>query len=148
MDRNYYSPIEMLKIAAQHAYCAQYLLNTRAEVTLDRHGHNDALIPILSLMYTAFVLMFKAYLLHDNRPVKQHKNLLELVELNLHIDLTPDDIELLRNLSRHQAFSKGIEYDLWEDREQQQNFCMEVLDFYMRLRDLMPLELQYDYLVG
>lgn len=148
MDKNYYSATEMLKIAAQHAYCAQFLLHHKGEVPSDRYGHSDALIPISSLIYAAFELMFKAYLLHDHRPVKQHKNLLELVEMNYFMEIDDNDRELLRTLARQQACRKGIEYNLWEDRQQQQVFCAKILDFYARLQEMMPLELQHDYLVS
>ncbi|WP_058482071.1 hypothetical protein [Legionella spiritensis] len=145
MDKHYYSPIDMLKIAAQHAYCAQHLLNNDAEVEIDRYGISDALAPVASLMYTAFELMFKAFLLHDHRPVKQHKNLQELVELNADLGFSSLDRQLLKTLSRQIAFRKGIEYNLWENRQEQQVFCTEIIDLYARLQEVVPLELQLDY---
>ncbi|MDX1836349.1 hypothetical protein DIZ81_02040 [Legionella taurinensis] len=145
MDKHYYSPIEMLKIASQHAYCAQHLLANDAEVNIARYGVSDALAPISSLMYTAFEMMFKAFLLHDHRPVKQHKNLQELVELNIDLGFSNQDIQLMKKLSRQVAFRKGIDYELWENRQQQHVFCIDILRLFQRLHELMPLELQYDY---
>ena len=145
MDKQFLDAIDMLKIAAQHAYCAEHLLKQNAEVILDNHLSVDALLPITSLMYQAFELTLKAYLMHDHRQVKQYKNLFELIELNDELGLSEQDIKLITTLARQQAFRKGIDYALWENRQQQHIFCEEILTLYAHVQELMPLELQSDY---
>ncbi len=145
MDRQYLDPVDMLKIAAQHAYCAEYLLKQNAEVVMDSHLHIDALLPITSLMYQAFELTLKAFLLHDHRQVKQYKSLFELIELNDELGLSKHEIQLINSLARQQAFRKGIDYVLWENREQLHVFCEQIVGLYARVQEIMPLELQSDY---
>lgn len=146
MDKHYYSPIEMLKIAAEHAACTQQLLQNDAEIEVYGYGETDTFLPIASLMYTAFELTFKAVLLHDNRPVKQFKSLLELLELNTEFGFSKQELQLLKRLSRQNAFHKGFEYELWESREQQHIFCIEILALFRHMQTLMPVELHPDYL--
>ena len=145
MDKQYLDAVDMLKIAAQHAYCAEHLLQKNAEVMLDHHLRVDALLPITSLIYQAFELTLKAYLMHDHRQVKQYKSLFELVELNDELGLSDQEIKLIVTLSRQQAFRKGIDYALWENRQQQHVFCEEILTLYAHIQELMPLELQSNY---
>lgn len=145
MDKNYYSPVEMLRISTQHAHCAQYLLNNNAEIEINNQDFSDSLLPICSLMYTAFELMFKAFLWHDHGPLKQYKNLGELLELNMNLGLSNQDKQLLKYLSKQLAFRKGVDYELWEDRSHHQMFCIDILDLYRRTQAIMPLELQADY---
>lgn len=145
MDKKYFTPLELLKIAAQHVYCAEYLLQDNAEIVVTGHGTSDTLAPFISLMYMAFELTLKAYLLHDYKTNNQHKNLLELLELSGELGLSNQDAKLLKNLSRQYAFRKGVDYELWDDRQQLQVFCTEMIDLYERLQQLMPLELQNDY---
>ena len=135
----------MVKIANQHAYCAEYLLKQNAEVMMDDHLSIDALLPICTLIYQAFELSLKAYLLHDHHQVRQYKTLFELVELNDELNFSPKEIQLINTLSRQLAFRKGADYDLWENRQQHQVFCEEVMELYARIQELMPLELQGDY---
>lgn len=145
MDKRYLSPLELLSIATQHAYCADYMLQD-SESRMVRGGDEvDALSPITSLMYQAFQLTFKAYCLHDHRPIKEYKNLMELVELNDHLGLSSQEIFLLKTLSRQQVFNKGLGYDLWENQQQLHVFCEEIISLYERVQLLMPLELQPDY---
>ena len=54
MDRHSLDAVDMLKIAAQHAYCAEHLLKQNGEVMMDNQLSVDALLPITSLMYQAF----------------------------------------------------------------------------------------------
>ena len=145
MDKKYFTPLELLKIANQHAYCAEYLLRDNAEIVARGHGTIDALVPFVSLMYMAFELTFKAYLLQDFKTNNQHKNLVELLELTSDLGLSNQDIKLLKNLSRQHAFRKGVDYELWDERQQLQVFCMEIMDLYERLQQLIPLELQSNY---
>ncbi|MGQ3889197.1 hypothetical protein ACQUW5_09225 [Legionella sp. CNM-1927-20] len=146
MEKRYYSPIELIKIATQHANCADTLLNNRLEIQLpDLEEHQDCLLAIVSLMYIAFDLTLKAYLIHDHRPVKQFKNLLELLELNRDLVFSSQEQQLLRCLSRQYAFRKGIDYELWKDRQQFLIFCHQIVALYERLQAMMPLELQEDY---
>ncbi|KGP64279.1 hypothetical protein EP47_00045 [Legionella norrlandica] len=145
MERRYLSPLELLNIATQHAYTADYMLKQIANGIYRQGEAIEVLSPITSLMYSAFQLTFKAYCIHDHRPVKEYKNLMELVELNSHLGLSSNDIFLLKTLSRQQAFNKGVDYDLWENQQQLHVFCEEVISLYERVQALMPLELQSDY---
>ncbi len=145
MDKHYLDPIDMLKIATQHVYCANYLLKQNAEVFLDKELSIDALLPINSLMYIAFELTLKAYVVHDYREIRQYKTLLELIELNHALLLSQKDMQLIKTLARQQAFRKGVDYALWENRQQLHVFCEEIMALYERLQEFMPLELQSDY---
>lgn len=146
MDRQFLDAVDMLKIAAQHAYCAEHLLKQNGEVLLDTGLSVDALLPVATLMYQAYELTFKAYLLHDHRPVKQYKSLFELVELNDELGLSSQEIKLISTLSRQLAFRKGVDYALWENRQELHVFCEQIMTLYARVQELMPLELQSDYL--
>jgi hypothetical protein len=145
MDRRYLSPVELLSTASQHAYCADYLLRHIALGELQRGEALDVLAPVVSLMYQAFQLIFRAYCLHDHRPVKEYKNLVELMELNDHLGLSSQEISLLKTLARQYAFHKGVEYDLWENQQQLLVFCAKIISLYERVQSIMPLELQDDY---
>ncbi len=145
MDKRYLTPLELLSIATHHAYCADNMLRN-IDHSLVRFGTEfDVLSPITSLMYLAFQLTLKAYCLHDHRPIKEYKNLMELVELNDHLGLSSQEIFLLKTLSRHQVFNKGLAYDLWDNQQQLHVFCEEIISLYERIQLLMPLELQPDY---
>lgn len=145
MDKRYLSPLEMLNIATQHAYCAEYLLEKKAEISTPDREAIDALAPITTLLYKAFQLTLKAYALHEHRPIKQYKNLRELLELNAHLGFSNQDYLLLKTLSKQQVFLKGLDYDLWENQQQLHVFCANCLHLYHRLQEMMPLELQLDY---
>jgi hypothetical protein len=145
MDRHYLSPLELLNIATQHAYAADSLLQQFTDHNIE---HKDALFilaPITSLMYQAFQLTLKAYALHEHRPIKEYKKLMELVEINSHLEFSRQEIGLLKTLSRQQAFHKGAHYDLWENQQQLHVFCEEIISLYQRLQTMMPLELHPDY---
>ena len=145
MDKYFLDAVDMIKIAAQHAYCAEHLLKQNGEVVLDNHLSIDALLPITSLMYQAFELTLKAYLLHDHRQVRQYKTLFELIELNDELDLSQLEIQLISTLARQQAFRKGVDYALWRDRQELHVFCEQIMRLYVKVQELMPLELQSDY---
>lgn len=145
MQKQYIAPVDMVTIATQHAYCADYLLKQNAEVMIDNQLSIDALLPICSLMYQAFELTFKAYLLHGHHSIKPYKTLFELIELNNELNFSHQDIQLINTLSRQLGFRKGIDYALWKNRQQQQAFCEQIIDLYERVQALMPLELQADY---
>lgn len=145
MDKRYLSPLELLSVATQHAYSADYLMQQIADGMVHGADSIDALAPVTSLMYVAFQLTFKAYSLHDHRPVKEYKKLMELVELNSHLGLSSQELILLKTLSRQQVFHKGINYDLWENQQQLHVFCEEIISLYERLQQMMPLELHPDY---
>jgi hypothetical protein len=145
MNKQFITALDMLKIATQHAYCAEHLLKQNAEVMMDNNLSVDALLPITSLMYQAFELTLKAYLLYEHGQVRQYKNLFELIELNREVGLSSQEIQLLNTLSRQQAFRKGVDYLLWKNREEQHLFCEQIMALYERLQELMPLELQSDY---
>lgn len=147
MDKRYLSPLELLSISTQHAYSADYLLQELARGHYKQGEHIDVLAPVTSLMYYAFQLLLKAYCLHDHRPVKEYKNLMELVELNKHLGLSNQEFILLKTLARHQVFHKGVDYDLWENQQQLHVFCEEIMALYERVQMMMPLELQSDYLM-
>lgn len=146
MDKRYLSPLEMLNIATQHAYAADYLLQQITDWTYRQADPLSVLTPVTSLMYQAFQLTLKAYCLHEHRPVKEHKNLMELVELNNHLGFSHQEIILLKTLAKQQVFLKGTDYDLWENQQQFHVFCEEILSLYQKLQTMMPLELHPDYL--
>jgi hypothetical protein len=145
MDKRYLSPLELLNIATQHAYAADNLLQQLSDHNLKHEDTLSVLAPITSLMYYAFQLTLKAYCLHDHRPIKEYKNLIELVELNHHLGLSRHEVGLLKTLSKHQAFHKGADYDLWENQQELHVFCEDIISLYQRLQTLMPLELHPDY---
>ena len=145
MDKKYFTPLELIKIATQHAYSAEYLLKDNAEIILRDRSLSDNLAPFVSLMYLAFELTLKAYLIQNFKTNNQHKNLIELLELCADLGIPSKDIYLLKNLSRQYAFRKGVDYEMWEDRQQLMVFCAEIIDLYERIQELMPLELQKDY---
>ncbi len=145
MDKRYLSPLELLSIATQHAYSADYLLQQRTNGIIRGTEAIDELSPVTSMMYVAFQLTFKAYCLHEHRPIKEYKNLMELVELNSHLGFSSQELILLKTLSRQQVFNKGIDYDLWENQQQLHVFCEEIISLYERVQEMMPLELQNDY---
>lgn len=132
-------------------YCYATRLYSRLYVAancqwnVSRWRNHRSFSPITSLMYVAFQLTLKAYCLHDHRPIKEYKNLMELVELNSHLGLSTNDIFLLKTLSRQQVFNKGVDYDLWENQQQLHVFCEEIISLYERVQSMMPLELQSDY---
>ena len=145
MDKRYLSPLELLSLATQHAYCADYLLKQVGGGAVSDRKEIDALAPITSLMYLAFQLTLKAYCLHDHRPIKEYKNLMELVELNGHLGLSSQELFLLKTLSKQHVFNKGLSYDLWGNPQQLHVFCEEIIALYERVQRIMPLELQSDY---
>ncbi len=145
MEKQFLDAIDLLKIATQHAYCAEHLLKQNAEVIMDNHLTVDMLLPITSLMYLAFELTLKAYLLHDHGQIRQHKNLFELIELNNELGLSAQEVQLITTLARQQAFRKGIDHASWKNRQEFQVFCEQIMSVYARLQEMMPLELQSDY---
>ena len=144
MEKRYLSPFELLTIATQHAYSADNLLQQQNR-HIGREEDLDCLAPITSLMYLAFQLTLKAYCLHDHRPVKEYKNLMELVELNSHLGFSSQELFLLKTLSRQQVFNKGLGFDLWENQQQLHVFCEQIIALYERMQMMMPIELQIDY---
>jgi hypothetical protein len=144
MEKRYLSPLELISIATQHAYCADYLLQHTS--TLGKEDFIDTLAPVTTLMYIAFQLTLKAYCLHDHRPIKEYKNLMELVDLNDHLGLSSQELFLLKTLSRQHVFNKGLSFDLWENQQQLHVFCEQIISLYQRVQELMPIELHGDYL--
>ncbi|KTC64825.1 hypothetical protein Lade_2119 [Legionella adelaidensis] len=144
MEKQFLSPLEMLKIAADHAYCAEYLLSQNGEV--EKQGFAvDALLPIISLIHIAFELYFKACLLHEQGQIKAYKNMNDLLELNSHLGLAKIEKELIHKLSRQYAFRKGVDFALWKNRQELHVFCEQILSLYARIQTLIPVELQNDY---
>jgi len=146
MDKRYLTPFELLSIATQHAYSADNILQQFSRETIHGNEAVETLAPITSLMYVAFQLTFKAFCLHEHRPIKEYKNLGELVELNSHLGFSSQELSLLKTLSKQQVFNKGISYDLWENQQQLHKFCEEIISLYERVQQLMPVELRNDYL--
>ena len=145
MDRQYLAPVDLLTIAAQHAFCAEHLLKQNAEIPVANELTIDALLPITTLIHMAFELTLKAYLLHQDGLLRHHKNLSELVELNAYLGLSRHETQLIATLSRQFGFRKGTDNLLWENRQQLQVFCEQMLALYVRVQDMMPVELQGDY---
>lgn len=54
MDRRYLSPLELLSIATQHAYTADYMLQQISNGIYRGGEAIDVLSPITSLMYVAY----------------------------------------------------------------------------------------------
>ncbi|MFT4059606.1 MAG: hypothetical protein QM652_08670 [Legionella sp.] len=144
-DKHHLSPLELLHIATQHAYAADHLLQQVTAKNFEQKENLFVLAPITSLMYHAFQLTLKAYSLHEHRPIKEYKKLMELVEINNHLGFSRQEIGLLKTLSRQQALHKGIDYELWETQQQLHVFCEEIISLYQRLQTIMPLELHPDY---
>lgn len=145
MEKQFLTAVELLKIAAQHAYCAEHLLKQGGEITIDNHLCVDTLLPVTSLMHHAFELTLRAFLMQDHQHVRQYKTLFELIELNPDLGLSKQDVQLINTLARLQAFRKGVDHALWENRQQQHVFCEQIMSLYARLQELMPVELQTDY---
>ncbi|WP_232220340.1 hypothetical protein [Legionella tunisiensis] len=70
---------------------------------------------------------------------------MELLESNMELELSHEDRKLLKYLARHQAFRKGVDYELWEDGQDLHSFCIEIIELYERVQQLMPIELQSEY---
>ncbi|MFA5959006.1 MAG: hypothetical protein WC785_00640 [Tatlockia sp.] len=145
MDKRYLTPFEMSQIASQHAACAHYLLQDNAEISLNGKDVVDTLTSFVSLMYLAFELTFKAYLLNQYNNNSHHKNLVELLEQCAELDLPAKDVQLIKKLSRQCSFRKGTDHEMWEDRQHLHVFCSEIVVLYERIQEVMPLELQKDY---
>lgn len=148
MNKQPLSPHELLSIGADHAYCAEHLLKQDAEINSDDLKIIDTLLPVVTLMHVAFELSLKAALLLEQHQIGQYKYLSELVEQNEHLGLSKEDNQLLGTLSRQVAFRKGHHYALWGDRLAFQGFCEDLMQLYVRLQGLMPVELQKDYIEG
>ncbi len=73
MHKQFLNAVDLLTIAAQHAYCAEHLLKQNAEIMMENQLTVDALFPITSLMHQAFELTLKAFLLHNHRQIGQYK---------------------------------------------------------------------------
>lgn len=144
MEKRYLSPLELLRVARQHVMCAEYLLRRESHEYPDAVDPLDVLAPVTSLMYLAFQLTFKAYCLQEHRPIKEYKNLMELVALNHHLGFSNKELNLFKTLARQQVFHKGLDYDLWDDYQQLQVFCAEIMDLYEKVYLLMPVELQIE----
>lgn len=145
MDKHYLAPLELLNLANQHAYSADYLLKNNEELNVRGLGNVDTFFSCISLMYLAYELNLKAYLLQADNKNNQYKNLLELLELATDLNIANDDILLLKKLSKAYAFRKGIDYELFEDRDHLHVFCVEIIRLYTRFQELLPLELHPDY---
>jgi hypothetical protein len=145
MDKRYLSPLELLTIATHHAYAADSLLQQFRQNALEQNTSLSILAPITSLMYQAFQLTLKAYALHEQRPIKEYKKLMELVELNMSLGFSSQELSLLKTLARQQSFHKGTEYELWENQQQLHVFCEEIISLYQKLQMMMPLELHPHY---
>ena len=145
MEKHHLTAIEMLDIAAQHAYVADHLLQNKGEVQIDSHLKSEALLAVVALLHLAFEITLKAFLLHEKGKIPHFKNLNELVQANAQLNLNSEDKTLLHTLARQYAYRKGLDYALWDNRQQQHVFCEQALNFYARLIKMTPLELQADY---
>lgn len=145
MDKRYYTPLELMAFATQHAASADALLCEVVKKTESEASASARLQPVISLMYIAFETILRAWLLQDQRPVKQPKNLAELLELNRDLVFSSQEIQLLKDLSRQNAFRKGVDYELWENSQQLMVFCSEIIKLYEATQNMMPLELQPEY---
>ena len=145
MQKYYLEPREMLHIAEQHANCALHLLSEDADIRAQDGLAHDALLPVISLLHLAVELTLKACLLYEHRQIRHYKKLSELVAANRGLHFSKVDLELIQTLGRQMAYRKGVDYDLWESREQQFIFCKQMSALYLRLLKQLPLELTDEY---
>lgn len=145
MDKRDYSPLELLDFATQHASNADDLLSEAIKKSATESLLPTRLQPIISLMYIAFETVLRAWLLQEQRPVKQPKNLAELLELNRDLVFSSQQLQLLKKLSKQNAFRKGVDYELWENTQQFLVFCSDIISLYDDLQKMLPLELQPEY---
>lgn len=145
MEKINYTGVEMLEIAAQHAYCAEYLLQHERDITMEGLHLPDTVLPAIGLLYTAFEMAFRACLNNGSRANKPYMKLLELVEASHEMALSTQDLELLRILSNTYGFHKGIHTQFIQDRNQLLILCHDLLHLYERLQAMLPVELQPDY---
>lgn len=138
------TPAEMLEIAARHMFCAEHLLQNEAELSLENSERVDTLLPVVSLLYPGFEMLFKARLLHEQGVIRHVGTLHELLSQH-EWALQREDREHIEKLARMRAFRKGIEIDLHDSREKALAFCMQLLEVYERLQKLLPLEMQLEY---
>lgn len=145
MNKKFYTPWELMSLANDHACSAQYLLQHSERFGSSRKGSCDSLTSICSLMIIAFELTLRAYLSRQCTTHNSCRNLLELLELSQDLGLSNENQQLLRKLSRQQAMRKAIDHGLWQNREQLQGFCHEIIQFFERLQQILPIELHNDY---
>jgi len=136
LDKQYYSPMSLQEMAHEHARIAEDLLGRKEQADL---------FPVISLLYLAFEMSLRAYLLQIERPMKQAKNLTELLAMNRELSFSNQEQALFKNLSRQYAFRKGVDYDLWESQTEFLGFCHDLIKLYKHLQTMMPLELQEEY---
>lgn len=141
--RNTLTPQELLRIANDHAQCAHFLLQRDIQ---QRLSSTNTLLPVISLLYTAIELSLKAYIIHDKGKVLHLKNLTDLLQANLFLELSRQEEGLIRALQQQKAFRKGIDYELWENEQQLLIFCHQVLDLFATIEEQKPLELCEEYL--
>ena len=146
MDKSYLKAEQIIELSAQHAYAAELLLQNNGDIVFKDETRIEGLYPLSTLLYTAIELLLKAYLFHSHKPVHRHMKLSEIIESNHELDLSEDDIETLKTLTKVQAFRKGIDYHLWENRAVFHVFCEKAMSCYTRLHDMMPLELDKEYI--
>lgn len=146
-EKHLLSPKDLLEIAAQHAYCAEHLLEQQAEVKITTPPglRSDALRPITSLIYTAFELTFKALMLHEHKKIHAQAHLLKMIEPHLELALSKELKEILNRMEKIIAYKKGVEYPLFDNREKYLIFCEKALDEFAILQKELPLELHPDY---
>lgn len=144
MDKQFLKPVQLLHIASQHAYCADYILHQK--IVDYQNIDVNTLLPTISLIHIAFELTLKAYIIHEGRPLKPYKNLLQLVEFNIHLGLSKQELQLLHTLVHQLTFRKGTEYPLWKNTQELHVFCEDLLSLYERIQTVMPVELQADYI--
>lgn len=145
MEKQSLSPVEMLEIAAQHAYAAEHLLKQKGEIMIDDQLKSDALLPIISMIHLAFEITFKAFLMHEQGHIRKHSNLMELAASNAQLNLSTEDKEIIQTLSRQYAFRKGLDFNLWDNRQQLHVFCERTVTLFERILKLIPVELQASY---
>jgi hypothetical protein len=144
MEKHYLEPLQLIKIAIEHAYCAEHLLKNDGEIQAPNENV-DTLFAAITLIYLAFELALKAYLLHKTGQTKHYKNLMELVDLNEQLGLEKAEKHVISLLSKQHAFKKGVDYQIWINRQELQVFCENCLNLFARLQTFTPIELQSEY---
>lgn len=145
MDKHTLSASELAFIAHQHAYMGGIILNQHDRTIVTERFKMDALMPFITMMYTAFDLLLRAFLEQQHIIVKGHKTLHELIELNEYIHLSQAEKKLISLLCKQYAFRKGLEYDLWADNQSLHVFCDNISTLYQHLKVNSPVELEAHY---
>lgn len=141
-DKYPLGPTQMLEIALQHIGAANVLLDREQETQSESlHG----IQPAITLIYMGIELTIKAYMLQDHHKLKPVKGLHALFEEAGWLQLSSQEELLIKQLSRQQAFRKGLDYAQWDNPQQLAVFARRLLLLHQQIMSQLPLEMQQDY---